>query len=71
MQENYKNIEIMVVRGFGQIENTYRLCREIMSAYPEVEALYVSWDRPALLAIKALKEMGSGGCGGIYNGFGL
>ena len=48
----------MVVRGFGQIENTYRLCREIMSAYPEVEALYVSWDRPALLAIKALKEMG-------------
>lgn len=58
VQENYKNIEIMVVRGFGQIENTYRLCREIMSAYPEVEALYVSWDRPALLAIKALKEMG-------------
>lgn len=24
---------------------------------PQIKVLYVSWDRPALLAIKALKEM--------------
>lgn len=58
IQEKYKNIEIVAERGFGQIENTYQLCKEVMSAYPEIETLYVSWDRPALLAIKALKEMG-------------
>ena len=58
IQENYKNIEIVATRGFGQIENTYQLCKEILSDYPEIETLYISWDRPALLAIKALKEMG-------------
>ncbi len=58
IQENYKNIEIVATRGFGQIENTYQLCKEVLLAYPEIETLYISWDRPALLAIKALKEMG-------------
>ena len=28
------------------------------NANPEIEAMYVSWDRPALLVIKALKELG-------------
>ena len=58
IQENYKNIEIVATRGFGQIENTYQLCKEVLLAYPEIETLYISWDRPALLAIKALREMG-------------
>ena len=26
--------------------------------HPEIETLYISWDQPALLAIKALKELG-------------
>lgn len=30
----------------------------MITANPEIEAMYVSWDRPALLVIKALKELG-------------
>lgn len=57
LKEEYPEIEIVTVRNFVQIDNAYRVCREMLEAYPELEALYVSWDRPALLAIKALKEM--------------
>lgn len=58
IQDNYKNIEIATVRNFVQIENTYQVCKEVMEMHPEIETLYISWDRPALLAIKALKELG-------------
>ena len=29
----------------------------MIKAHPEIEALYISWDQPALLAIRALKEL--------------
>ena len=58
IQDNYKNIDIVTVRSFVQIENTYQVCKEVMEAHPEIETLYISWDQPALLAIKALKELG-------------
>ncbi|MBP3505250.1 MAG: LacI family DNA-binding transcriptional regulator [Lachnospiraceae bacterium] len=58
IQDNYKNIEIVTVRNFVQIENTYQVCKEVMEMHPEIETLYISWDQPALLAIKALKELG-------------
>lgn len=56
--DNYPNIEIVSSQGFGQIGNAYQVCRRMVGAYPEIQALYVSWDRPALCVIKALKEMG-------------
>lgn len=58
IQDNYKNIEIVTIRSFGEIDNTYQVCKDVMAAHPEIEALYISWDRPALLALKALKELG-------------
>ena len=29
----------------------------MINEHPDIEALYVSWDRPALLAIKAPKKL--------------
>ena len=29
----------------------------MIETYPQIEALYVSWDQPALMAIRALKEL--------------
>lgn len=55
--DNYPNVEIVSIRSFGEIENAYQACKEMITSHPEIEALYVSWDRPALLAIKALKEL--------------
>lgn len=56
--DNYANINIVSSRGFGQIENAYHVCKEMIASYPEIEALYVSWDQPALQVIRALKEFG-------------
>lgn len=56
LKDEYPDIEIVTVRNFVQIENAYNVCKEIIQAHSDIEALYVSWDRPALLAIKALRE---------------
>ena len=52
-----KNIDIKAIRGFGEIENAYQVCKDMITENPQIKVLYVSWDRPALLVIKALKEM--------------
>ncbi|MFP4975170.1 LacI family DNA-binding transcriptional regulator [Paenibacillus sp. CN-4] len=54
---NFKNIEIVNEQYFYKIENTYEICKEMLKANPEIKGLYISWDRPALEAIKALKEL--------------
>ncbi len=56
--ENYPNIEIVDQRSFYKIGNAYSACREVMDAHPEVTGLYVSWERPALEAIRALRDIG-------------
>lgn len=55
--ESFPNVEIVTGRGFGQIENAYQVCKDMIAVHPEIQALYVSWDQPALRVIKALKEM--------------
>lgn len=57
LREKYPNIEIVSRRSFGKIENAYDVCKDLMSCHPEIQALYVSWDRPALQVIRALEEM--------------
>lgn len=54
---NFKNIEIVNEKYFHKIENTYEICKEMLKANPEIKGLYISWDRPSLEAIKALKEL--------------
>lgn len=58
VRENYPNIEIVEVDYFYQIENTYEICKDLISRHPEIDGLYVSWERPALEAIRALREFG-------------
>lgn len=57
LREKYPNIEIVSRRSFGKIENAYDVCKDLMSCHPEIQALYVSWDRPALQVIRVLEEM--------------
>lgn len=57
IRTNFKNIEIVSEKYFFQIENTYKVCKQMLIANPEITGLYISWDRPALEAIKALKEL--------------
>ena len=58
IKDSYPDIDIVTIRSFGEISNAYQVARDVITANPEIEAMYVSWDRPALLAIKALKELG-------------
>ena len=55
--DSFPNIEIVSSKGFGQIENAYQVCKDMITAHPEIQALYVSWDQPALRVIRALKEL--------------
>ena len=55
--EKYHNIRIVAVRNFSQIDNAYQVCQDMIEAHPEIEGIYVSWDRPALQAIKALRVL--------------
>lgn len=53
----FRNIEIVNEQYFYKIENTYEVCKRMLKDNPEIQGMYVSWDRPALEAIKALKEL--------------
>ncbi len=57
LEEYYKNVDIVAIRSFGEIANAYQVCKDMIAENPDIEVLYISWDRPALLAIKALKEL--------------
>lgn len=58
VRENYLNIDVVAVNYFYQIENAYNICKEMILRCPEIQGLYVSWDRPALEVIRALKDLG-------------
>ena len=55
--DSFPNVEIVTSRGFGQIENACQVCVDMIQAHPEIQALYVSWDQPALRVIRALKDL--------------
>lgn len=56
--ENYSNIEVVAISNFQDIDDSYELCKNMIKAHPDIQGLYISWDRPALQAIKALEDMG-------------
>ena len=51
IKDSYPDIDIVTIRSFGEISNAYQVAKDVITANPEIEAMYVSWDRPALLAI--------------------
>jgi ribose transport system substrate-binding protein len=58
LSENYNNLEIAAHEKFYHYEEAYDVCRDMITECPEIEGIYVSWERPALGVIKALEEMG-------------
>ena len=50
IKDSYPDIDIVTIRSFGEISNAYQVARDVITANPEIEAMYVSWDR--------LKELG-------------
>ncbi|GAB2552936.1 LacI family DNA-binding transcriptional regulator [Gracilibacillus alcaliphilus] len=55
---DFPNIEIVSEQYFYKIERTYEICKEMIQQRPDITGLYISWDQPALQAIRALKELG-------------
>jgi len=58
VREMYAHIDIVAIQSFGRIEHAYDTCKQMIKQHPDIEGLYISWDQPALYAIKALEEMG-------------
>ncbi|MFP3155250.1 LacI family DNA-binding transcriptional regulator [Lachnospiraceae bacterium ZAX-1] len=56
--DQYPNIQVVEKRNFCTIENAYDTCKEMVLKNPEIQGLYITWERPALGAIQALKEIG-------------
>lgn len=57
IRSHFRNIEIVDEQYFYEIEKTYDVCKKMITEHPEIQGLYISWDRPALEAIRALKEL--------------
>ena len=58
IRDNYPNLNIVEKMPFYNIKNAYEACKELLKKHPEIEGLYVSWERPALEVIRALEELG-------------
>jgi ribose transport system substrate-binding protein len=58
LTENYPNVRIVASESFFTIDRAYQVCQMIVQQHPDIQGLYVSWDRPALGAIRALEDMG-------------
>ena len=58
LTENYTNLQIVSRKNFYKIQNVYDTCMEMMREHPEISGLYVSWERPAMEAIRALRALG-------------
>ncbi|MFP3155249.1 LacI family DNA-binding transcriptional regulator [Lachnospiraceae bacterium ZAX-1] len=58
LREYYPNLQIVAKRNFYTMDNTYDVCKRMVQDHPEIQGLYITWDRPALKAIAALEDMG-------------
>lgn len=56
--EDGSNIRVVSKRSFYQIDNAYEVCRRMIQDHPDIQGLYITWDRPALQAIRALDDLG-------------
>jgi len=57
LRECCPNIKIVTKRNFFTIDNTYDVCKQMIEENPEIQGLYITWERPALKAIRALEDM--------------
>lgn len=57
LQEEYPSIQICGNIRFDKEEEVYSKTSAFMKHHPEIEAFYISWDGPALEAIRALSDL--------------
>lgn len=57
IREEYPEANVVATDFFYQIDRAYEVSRRMILAHPEINGLYVSWERPALQVIRALKEL--------------
>lgn len=57
LKEEFSNIEIISEEEFRDKEKGYEKGYFIMSVHPEIEGLYVCWDKPAMGVVKALRDL--------------
>lgn len=58
MEEEYPDMHLCNELLFSNEDELYKKACEYIKRYPEVEAIYVSWDGPAMKVIAALTDMG-------------
>ena len=58
LAEEYPDLRLCGEVRFENEGEVYRKTRELIKRYPEIEALYISWDGPAIESIEALTELG-------------
>lgn len=57
LMEEYPDIHVCGRMNFFSETEVYKKTMDFVKYYPEIEALYVSWDGPALEVMKALTEI--------------
>ncbi|MCF0229676.1 MAG: LacI family DNA-binding transcriptional regulator, partial [Parasporobacterium sp.] len=55
---DYPNLKIIAKKEFPRIKDVYELTREMVEEHPDINGIYISWETPALEAIRALEDMG-------------
>lgn len=56
--EEYPSLHLCGSVRFGKEDEVYQKAGDLIKRYPEIEALYISWDGPAMEVIAALTELG-------------
>ncbi len=58
MSEEYPTMHLCGSVSFEKEDEVYKKAGDLIKRYPEIEALYISWDGPAMEVIAALTELG-------------
>ncbi len=58
LSEEYPTMHLCETVRFGKEDEVYKKAGDLIRRYPEIEALYISWDGPAMEVISALTELG-------------
>lgn len=58
LSEEYPSLHLCESVSFGKEDEVYKKAGDLVRRYPEIEALYISWDGPAMEVIAALTELG-------------
>ena len=57
LTEEYPEVQVCGKMDFLTETEVYEKTLQLIRRYPEIQALYVSWDQPALRVIRALKDL--------------